>query len=556
VGTDSRVVADAEGWVRLDKSVVNQERCEIEWTRPGEEQDEPWPFRREVYLELGADEAVADRRRLHNLGYDELDTEQDAVHGFELDFRSGQTVTGQIAAIAHELRHFHDGGPRPSGASAVVSQDADVKDPSKVGTMAPLPNTHRVRLEIERETEYHDDALSHPKLQYTWTRAAHDAPPLRGHGDDQAGLALADFDAVPDGKWTVMVEEALDGSIMGRGTLETEIAPPNSGTIVKLRVPLSKTPYKARFDEIFKQTKYEFDNIVHDRPHKLLMLDEDDVLTCEIKPTGTFDQVEFQMVDGSVATVAPTSPTSDDTKVTLTGSKVGRTDMKVVEKATGRLLETLHIVVGEPQQRLIGGRSVRDPRWNSPLPKIDWAAVEAKLGVIFQRVGLTIDFKAFPPMDIEFDINQDGRLDIDSVIDEQCSLHQQSKEMRKIDDEGQSNQVGWMIYAVDRGKAKLGLNIMGAVLTIPDTAAFVFPDIIARVLKENPGAHISNGEVAAHEIGHAFGMAHVVDADNLMNYGEEVIERGDRLRVYQWHRANSTIPIPTKDYGKYELPKC
>lgn len=559
VGTDRRVVADGGGWVRLDKTVVNQERCEIEWTRPGDEQEEPWPFRRDVYLELGADEGAADRRRLHNLGYDELDTELDAVRGFELDFRGGHRVTGEMSAIAHELRHFHDGGPRRSAVA--FSQDgevadADLKDPSKVGTMAPLPTTHRVRLEIERETDYHEDTLAHAQLHYTWTRDDHDAPPLRGHGDDEDGFALADFDGVADGMWTVMVEETLDGGIIGRGIIETEIAPPNSGTIVKLQVPLAKTPHKATFDEIFKQTKYEFDDIVHDGPHKLLMVDEDDVLTCEIASSGTFSQVEFKMVDGSVATVAPMTPSADTTILTFKGGKVGRTDLRVVETATSRVLSTLHIVVGEPQQRLVGGRSVRDPRWQGSFPKIDWSAVGNKINEIFERVGLTVQFKSFAPMDIEFDINQDGRLDIDSIIDEQCAFHEHSKEMRRIDDEGKSNQVGWMIYAVDRGKAVLGLGIMGAVLTIPDTAAFVFPDIIARVLSEHKGAHISNGEVAAHELGHAFGMAHVVDADNLMHYGEAIVETGDRLRVYQWHRANSNIPIPTKDYGKYELPKC
>jgi len=34
------------------------------------------------------------------------------------------------------------------------------------------------------------------------------------------------------------------------------------------------------------------------------------------------------------------------------------------------------------------------------------------------------------------------------------------------------------------------------------------------------------------------------------------IETGDRLRVYQWHRANSEIPSPTKDNSAYELGDC
>ena len=73
------------------------------------------------------------------------------------------------------------------------------------------------------------------------------------------------------------------------------------------------------------------------------------------------------------------------------------------------------------------------------------------------------------------------------MIDGQCGLEQQSLEMHKIDEDGKESSVGWMLYAVNRGDAMIGLTIMGAVLSIPKTAGYVFPDIVERILKDNKG---------------------------------------------------------------------
>jgi hypothetical protein len=81
----------------------------VEWTRPELADDPDYPFRRDLFVDVGDDDA-SDDKRLHNLGYVSQDRPEN-VRAYQSDF--GRPITGEMDNIRAELRAFHDGGPRP-----------------------------------------------------------------------------------------------------------------------------------------------------------------------------------------------------------------------------------------------------------------------------------------------------------------------------------------------------------------------------------------------------------------------------------------------------------
>lgn len=101
-----KFTADAQGFVqvrvRLEPSVVR-----AEWSDPA---DPDRVFVLEFFPAPGTGESGA-FQRLHNVGYSAIETLEDRVRAFQVDF--GRTVTGDFSDIEAELTAWHDGGKKP-----------------------------------------------------------------------------------------------------------------------------------------------------------------------------------------------------------------------------------------------------------------------------------------------------------------------------------------------------------------------------------------------------------------------------------------------------------
>jgi hypothetical protein len=109
-GTSERSgVALPDGFITLIALRI-PEMVRLEWTRPELVEEPEYPFRREIFVDVGGDDP-SDDKRLHNLGYVAAERAVN-VRAYQSDF--GHTETGILDDIRAELREFHDGGARPA----------------------------------------------------------------------------------------------------------------------------------------------------------------------------------------------------------------------------------------------------------------------------------------------------------------------------------------------------------------------------------------------------------------------------------------------------------
>lgn len=272
-------------------------------------------------------------------------------------------------------------------------------------------------------------------------------------------------------------------------------------------------PTKVDFKE--HGTNYGFDDHTDsDVPWKSVEKGKSDTVKAKITPADRATKAEFESKDTSKATVSPGKASANNQTVTITGVDKGETEVK--STCGGSELGKMNVKTYTKKTKTVAVRLVHEKNYNST--DISDADAKSYLKKVYKQAVFEFVITRLPAKTVEFDINNDSKLDVDSWM---------SDEMKKIRDECKDDSYDYNLFLVDKpSDGSLGF------MSFNQKYGF---------------AHLDNsshpGNTIAHELGHGgFGLEHPDqktppdnDTDNLMHSDEP---DPWRLRKNQWDKIN------------------
>ena len=323
-------VANEDGFIQIDEGIAG-EWCDLEWTHPGQEAVEPWPFSRRVFVQFPAGEEGA-KRKLHNVGYLITDELRANVLGYEMDFDF--PLTGELRNIEPSLHAWHDGGEHPDPNAPPPPPGGD---PNKEGlgndgnaTAAPLSDTTKLLVGVTEAGVSKSKPLKKDEVEVEVVDAATGSTlsqtPVIKQFDD--GSLVFAFHGVTEGTYDVTARrnDSSGGLVAIKTRRGVEVKTGSDHVAVTL--VLGKPATSAVFMD--SGSKYGFDNFSDaSQPVMTVETGKTDTVTVNVSPAGTFEQCTLS-VSKSFASVSPTTLTGNNTKLTITGNKKGISSISVM----------------------------------------------------------------------------------------------------------------------------------------------------------------------------------------------------------------------------------
>lgn len=276
----------------------------------------------------------------------------------------------------------------------------------------------------------------------------------------------------------------------------------NNTHVIKIKLPL--------VDFIEHNTQYGFDNFTNvGTPWKSVEKGMSDSVQARISPACLFTHVDFNDSDTLKNTVLPIKAISGAQDLSLTGIDNGEAEVKA--NYSGSPLATLKVKTYTKKIKTVAVRLVHEVNYTST--DISNDKIESFLKKVYKQAVFEFTLTRLPAMTVPFDINNDGKVDVDSWM---------SPEMRKIRDACKDDSYDFNIFLVDN----------------PSDGSTGFMDFNQRYGFVHSGNSGRPESTFAHEIGHGgFGLVHTPGDDENIMYNYTSITKW-RLRKNQWDIIN------------------
>ena len=270
---------------------------------------------------------------------------------------------------------------------------------------------------------------------------------------------------------------------------------------------------KVEFKE-HSPTTYGFDDHTDaSGPWKSVEVGKTDKVQAEITPAGKFANVAFTSSDTAKVTESPTTATSNSQEITLTGVTKGESEIKGA--CGGAELGKMKVKAYTKNTKTVAVRLVNETGWTST--DVADADIKAALQKVYAQAVVEFTLTRLPAKTVAFDINGDGKIDVDSWM---------SAEMAKVRDACKDDSYDFNIFLVDN----------------PSDGSTGFMQLNQRYGFIHAGNSKNPSQTIAHEMGHGQGLSHESsDSVNVMHPTAEA-NVGEfkkwRLRKDQWDKVN------------------
>ncbi len=290
---------------------------------------------------------------------------------------------------------------------------------------------------------------------------------------------------------------------------DAKTAPEPTEKAPKKEVHLCPTKVKFK-EESVKKTVYGYDNHTNASvPWKSVEKDKSDTIKAVITPAGRFSKVQFSSSDTAKVTITPEGAASDNQVITVKG--VANGESEITATCCGSVLGKIKVKTYTKKTKTVAVRLVHEKNYTST--DISDAKIKTFLKKVYKQAVFAFRLTRLPAKTVEFDLNGDGKIDVDSWM---------SAEMIKIRDECKDDSYDYNIFLVDN----------------PTDGSFGFMSFNQRYGFIHANETSTPTKTFAHELGHgAFGLTHPAsDTVNNMSQGEGASKW--RLRKNQWDKIN------------------
>jgi hypothetical protein len=279
--------------------------------------------------------------------------------------------------------------------------------------------------------------------------------------------------------------------------------------------PPQPCPKQVEFKEDTSQV-YGFDDKTANGPYKSVEKGQTDTAKAQITLNGgVLDGLSFVSSVTSKVTLSPTKASSADQTLNFTGVDKGESEVKAL--CGGKTLGKMQVKTYLRKTRTVAVRVVNGKGWPAKSTDVSDAAIQDALKKVYMQAVVEFTVKHLPALEVDFDINKDGKIDVNSWM---------SDEMKAVRDACKDDSYDFNIFLVDN----------------PSDGSTGFMDYNQRYGFIHAGNSPNAAQTIAHELGHGQGLAHEnADAVNVMHPTAEAAP-GDftkwRLRKPQWDKVN------------------
>ena len=358
--TGVSAVADDEGFIDLDDGIAG-EACDLEWTKPGQEGQEPWPFSRRVFVHFpGGDES--DKRKLHNVGYLISDGLEANVMSFEVDFDF--VPSGELPNISASLNAWHDGGEKPDPNAPPPPPPPSDKETTGIDAVATASGNKTTTKLLVGVV---DDGVSASNPMDKSLHSVTVVPSAGGKAlkhkkvltDKRGGLIFQFLDVKEDNYDITARRKNSDGDVE-RMVTKVGFHVGLDKEHEAVRVKLGAAASFAQFTD--KPGKFGFDTFTGGPSKPIMSMEKgkNDAVKVTVFPPESFAQCTFHATSSNIKVVGPLRAKGATTTVTLEGKSVG--DAKMEVRRDGVAIGTLFVEVFERKTKTVGVRLVHHPK--------------------------------------------------------------------------------------------------------------------------------------------------------------------------------------------------